>query len=150
MVEQMVKLFRCSFCSGRKRKKSFRRHVIARHETICFANPDRVPQPGEVTAQWQAGKYVWDNETGGDFVEHASMPAWWPGDSGMIYTGSKWLPIEGYEGSGGDESWPIFDGEQINKIKPWVRRLGFITVEQDDIPDAVLVLLDKYAPEGGW
>jgi len=148
MIEKKIKMYYCQFCSGRKRKKSQRRHIVARHETICFANPDRTPMPGEVTQLWQTGRDDFDFETGAyDFVPHAEMPKWWPG-VGMIYTGSKWMPVEGYVAK--DDTWPQFEGVELPKIKPWARRLVVLGIEDEDMPEEVQRVIDPYRPEAQW
>lgn len=143
MICKITKVYWCEFCAGRKRKKSFRRHVIARHEMICFANPNRTPQPGEITSEWQEGRYEYDVETGAmDFIPHATMPAWWPGVD-MIYTGSKWVPIPGADKS----TWSAEKADEIQKTRPWIRRLHVLDISYADMPDEVAAKIREFAHE---
>lgn len=138
MIVKVTKVYWCEFCAGRKRKKSFRRHVVARHETICFANPNRTPQPGEITQEWQSGRYEFEHDTGVmTFIPHETMPAWWPGVD-MIYTGSKWVPIPDASAEKADE---------LQKTRPWIRRLHVLGVDHADMPDDVAAKIREYAHE---
>lgn len=123
-MPEAIQYWRCEFC---RRKKAMRKSVTVKHESTCYKNPSRVPYPGELTFVGQTGKernYGFDESINGtwlEWVEHDQMPAWWPGDTGMMWTGQEWLTVPGYYrfpakpghgcagGAPDEEEWPEFD-----------------------------------------
>lgn len=88
----------CSFCA---KKKWVRKSRTITHELTCYKNPDRVPYVGEMTFIGQTGKivdYGHDDSVNGRWLEwnDHEMPKWWPGESGMIWTGEEWIKVPGY------------------------------------------------------
>ena len=157
MKERTVKLYYCDFCTTRKRYRSFRMPLMAKHEAKCMGNPNRQPQIGELTFRYQMGEWDYGGDREITLALSPSMPPWWPGVPGMIYTGDKWMPVEGYRqidpvtvsdnGPPTGEEWPVIDGKPLPEIKPWTRRLYVLPcVKQDDLSDEAMCILERYDP----
>lgn len=156
MITKSVKLYRCEHC---RRKKALRPAPIRRHEINCFSNPARTPYPGElaeVRGEGEMRNYGGSDALPGgmdwlEWAEHDPPPAWWPGSTGQIFTGTRWVPVPGYErrratgahgcagGAPDEETWPAVSAELVQELKgnslenarPWYRRLEVLGIPQE-------------------
>jgi len=143
MITTKVTLYRCEHC---RKRKALRPMSIRRHEVNCFANPNRTPYPGELSEVQGEGDF-----DGNRWVPHAVQPPWWPGSTGQIFTGARWLPVPGYErtpsrdgdGYGDDERWPPVPKEWVGELgsnslpatKPWYLRLDLLGLPQERLAE---------------
>lgn len=139
-MPEAVQYWRCEFC---KRKKAQRKSVTLKHEATCYKNPSRVPYPGELTFIGQTGtveSFGYEESIGGEWrewVEKEEMPVWWPGDTGMLWTGVEWVKVPGYTtvpakpghgcagGAPYEEEWPEFDETPLH-LMPAKKRLDVL------------------------
>lgn len=139
-MPEAVQYWRCEFC---KRRKAQRKSVTVKHESTCYKNPGRVPYVGELTYIGQTGSvqgYGYDASIEGNWYEWQEkdvMPAWWPGEAGMIWDGERWHQVPGYEqtpprpghgcagGAPYEEEWPEIDGTPLY-LMPSARRLQIL------------------------
>ncbi len=156
MLTLTVKLYRCEHC---RRKKALRSAPIRRHEINCFSNPARTPYPGELAEVRGEGKMrnygSSDALPGGmdwlEWVAHDPPPPWWPGSTGQIFTGTRWVPVPGYErrpatgahgcagGAPDEEIWRTVPAQLAQELKssslestrPWYRRLELLGIPQE-------------------
>lgn len=143
MITTKVNLYRCEHC---RKRKALRPMSIRRHEVNCFANPNRTPYPGELSEVSGEGDF-----DGSAWRPHDKMPPWWPGATGQIFTGARWLPVPGYarapsrdgEGYHDDETWPAVPREWVEEIggtrlpdtKPWYLRLDMLGLPQERLAE---------------
>lgn len=130
MIVTKVNLYRCEHC---RKKKALRPAGILLHEINCFANPDRTPYPGELSQV--------------DGEELFGARPWWPGGTGQIFTGARWVALEGYQRTpspDGDraadpETWPAvrpgwidrLHGNRLPDARPWYMRLEMLGLPQE-------------------
>lgn len=143
MITAKVTLYRCEHC---RKKKALRPMSIRRHEINCFANPNRTPYAGElseVRGEGDFGGAVWRR--------HPVMAPWWPGSTGQIFTGARWLPVPGYErmpsrdgeGYADEERWPVVSLAWVEQLgsnsfpdtRPWYLRLDLLDLPQERLAE---------------
>ncbi len=118
--------YRCIHCH---RSWSDRRSAT-KHAAHCFKNPQRKPYVGELTSLNFTGRWTaacscaaCGDSNPPEFVEHETMPAWWPGE-GKIWDGAAWRDVPGYVAALGAEEWPSLGGMPLPEVKPAEARLG--------------------------
>lgn len=143
MITTKVTLYRCEHC---RKRKALRPQGIRRHEINCFANPNRTPYAGELSEVRGEGDF-----DGSAWRAHEAMPPWWPGSTGQIFTGARWVPVPGYErkpsrdgeGYGDEEWWPAVPPEWVDQLganhlhatKPWYLRLDMLGLPQERLAE---------------
>ena len=107
-MPKQIKKFQCDYC-----RRSYMRHKAAcNHEHICFHNPDRTPQDGELAVYENIPRKLLIEDSygvpGSDFYSLTDDPEdiekykWWPMDDngpdlGFIWWVDKWHKIKGYK-----------------------------------------------------
>lgn len=132
MFSESRTVYRCSHC---RRFTKFAARTVVAHEIHCRKNPNRTPFIGELTFAAFGGVWV-----DGQWLPYSSLPAWWPGSPGMIYTAEGWVPVKGYRNDLPDETtgynydfWPSVDGAPLDQFKPFWRRCVALGLPIDDV-----------------
>lgn len=90
-------VFECEFCAKLYRRAS----NAAKHENMCFSNPKREIQRGELASvDW----YTWG--VGEKKCNPKPSYIWLPAEPGAIWTGEFWLKVDDYYHDWSDETWP--------------------------------------------